>query len=317
MEDKKELVEVAEARLPMLAEDKFEQTLAFCEKMVKTGFLPEAIKTGAQAAALVVTGKELGIGAMQALRSINIIKGKPTLPPQLMLALAYKRIPGFVGQKQELTTEKAVWTFFRPGMTKPHVETFTIKDAEAQGLTDKYNWKTMRKIMLNWRCIAAGLRLVAPDVVLGLYTPEEMDPNVKVLNGETGEIEIPVAEEVVVKDPPKPTKKKEAEQPDMFAGEPIPPPEEKPEVAEGGSDSGDIAAKIAEGYELIAQKKGGNVADQMLFDASKFDGDKGPVGFKNLDGVIKYANSKKAEDKKKKWLGSTLGKLRETWNEIK
>src|SRR5262245_38290613 len=55
--------------------------------LVKTGFLPQAIKTAEQAAAIILTGRELGIGTMAALQTINVIQGKPTVSPQLMLAL--------------------------------------------------------------------------------------------------------------------------------------------------------------------------------------------------------------------------------------
>src|SRR5436190_5025431 len=55
--------------------------------LCKTGFLPAAIKTPEQAIAIILTGRELGIGTMAALNTINVIQGKPTVSPQLMLAL--------------------------------------------------------------------------------------------------------------------------------------------------------------------------------------------------------------------------------------
>jgi hypothetical protein len=60
----------------------------------KSGFLPAAIKTDAQAVAIIQAGRELGLGVMEALRSINVIQGKPTLSAELMAALALKRVPG-------------------------------------------------------------------------------------------------------------------------------------------------------------------------------------------------------------------------------
>ena len=60
------------------------------EKLVPTGFLPESIKTPAQAAAVMLKGRELGIPPMYALSNIAVIKGKPTCGAELMLALIYR-----------------------------------------------------------------------------------------------------------------------------------------------------------------------------------------------------------------------------------
>ena len=42
------------------------------------------------------------------------------------------------------------------------------------GLVGKHNWKTMPKVMRQWRAISAAFRPVFADVLAGLYTPEEM-----------------------------------------------------------------------------------------------------------------------------------------------
>ena len=55
--------------------------------LVGTNFLPQSIKTPEQAVAIILQGRELGIPTMAALGTINVIQGKPTISPQLMLAL--------------------------------------------------------------------------------------------------------------------------------------------------------------------------------------------------------------------------------------
>lgn len=62
----------------------------FIGDLVKSGFLPQAIKTPEQGMAVILAGKELGIPPMLAMRKINIIKGSPTISPELMLALVRK-----------------------------------------------------------------------------------------------------------------------------------------------------------------------------------------------------------------------------------
>lgn len=152
-------------------EESLPQMLAFAEALVKTGFLPQAIKTPAQAVAVILTGRELGIGPMQALRSINVIQGKPALGAELMLALFKAR--GGKAVWKESTGEKATLWLRHPNGDE-HIETFTMEDAKRAGLLDKTNWKIYPKAMLRARCASAGLRAVAPDVTAGMYDPDEL-----------------------------------------------------------------------------------------------------------------------------------------------
>jgi hypothetical protein len=160
--------------------------------LVTTGFLPSAIKTPEQAVAIILQGRELGIPTMAALNTINVISGKPTVSPQLMLALIYRSHEADLIDVEEETDTHCVVVMKRRGQPE-HREEFTIADAnkmtttEWEGgqkktikLSDKYNWRSMPKTMLKWRAIAACARVVFPDVVLGLYTPEEMGADVEV-----------------------------------------------------------------------------------------------------------------------------------------
>lgn len=156
------------------------------DTLIKSGFLPQAIKTSAQAVAIIMTGRELGIPTMQALRQINVIQGKPTMAAELMLALAYQHIPGFTYQVKKSTATECTCVFTRPGHAA-HEHTFTIADAQGLGLAGKDNWKKQPATMLRWRCISSGLRLVAPDAIAGVYTPEEIVPDMPV-NYESGTV---------------------------------------------------------------------------------------------------------------------------------
>lgn len=180
--------------------------MATAKTLIESGFLPQAIKTPAQAVAIIMTGRELGIPTCQALRQINIVQGKPTMAAELMLALAYTHIPGFKYELLETTATQCVCKFTRPGHT-PLTHKFTIADAQALGLAGKDNWKKQPATMLRWRTISSGLRLVAPDAIAGVYSPEELAPDVSV-NYETGTV-IEVIEDAPREDappaePPKP-----------------------------------------------------------------------------------------------------------------
>jgi len=155
--------------------------------LLQSGFLPQAIKTEAQAVAIILQGRELGIGPMAALGTINVIQGKPTISPQLMLAL--------INRSGDLEDFKCIddgrqctLTMKRRGRSA-HIVTFSMNDAEKLGLAGKDNWKKQPATMRQWRAVAACARIVFPDVILGLYTPDEMGADVN----EDGEIIQPAA----------------------------------------------------------------------------------------------------------------------------
>src|SRR6187402_202596 len=60
--------------------------------LVASGFLPRAVNTPEKAMAIIQTGKELGLGPMQSLRSIHIIEGKPTMSADLIAGLALAKL---------------------------------------------------------------------------------------------------------------------------------------------------------------------------------------------------------------------------------
>lgn len=210
------------------------------ETLLKSGFLPQAIKTSAQAIAIILTGKELGIPAMQSLRMINVIQGKPTMAAELMLALAYQHVPGFKYQVIKSTATECTCLFERPGH-KPHEHTFTIADAQSLGLAGKDNWKKQPAVMLRWRCISSGLRLVAPDAIAGVYTAEEIAPDMR-LNYETG-----TAVDVIEEAPREPNDgaPKKAEQ------EALPGIQEPPKVQFASPEP----MRVSETYKRYAQVK--------------------------------------------------------------
>ena len=109
--------------------------------LVASGFLPESIKSPEQAMAIMLTGSELGLPPMQSLRGINVIKGNPTLKPELLLALCWKRVPGFSAHFGKCDENGAEFVCTRTGMAEPFVSRFTLADARKAGLTEKITWK--------------------------------------------------------------------------------------------------------------------------------------------------------------------------------
>lgn len=141
--------------------------------LVQSGFLPKAVNTPEKAMAIIQTGRELGLGPMQSLRSIHIIEGKPTMSADLIAGLALAKVPGSVLRVAETTNEKCVVEAGRAGQ-KVTPFTFTMKDAQQAGLAGKSNWKNYPRAMLRARAITEAARAIFPDAVMGLYDPDEL-----------------------------------------------------------------------------------------------------------------------------------------------
>jgi hypothetical protein len=157
------------------------------QMLVKSGFLPPALNTPEKVMAVALKGKELGIPMMEAISKIDIIQGKPAIAPQLMLALAI-RTHEVEFHTIESDDTKAVFTIKRKGYPQAHVAEFGVKEATELGLMTKDNYRKQKRTMFEWRAIAKGLRIVFPDAISGLYTPEELGAKVNV--HEDGSIDI-------------------------------------------------------------------------------------------------------------------------------
>lgn len=156
-------------------QDEFTAMMSQAEVLVKSGFLPPSIKNAYQAVTIMMVGRELNIPPWQALNGVTVIQGKPTVAPQLMLALIYR-----TGLSEGISFEegKDSYTVTMKRKGEPvKSETFTMADATRMGLATKDNWKKQPMTMLKWRAVAACARVAYPDVIMGMYTTEEIAPD--------------------------------------------------------------------------------------------------------------------------------------------
>jgi len=137
--------------------------------LVASRLLPRSIATPEAAFAVICTGRELGLTAMQSLRSIHIIEGKPTMSADLMVALCKKSSVCRYFRLVESTAERAVYETARRDDPEPTRLAFTMHEAQAAGVSGKDNWKRFPAAMLRARAASALVRAVYPDVLLGVY----------------------------------------------------------------------------------------------------------------------------------------------------
>jgi 5'-3' exonuclease len=126
----------------------------------------------------LIAGRELGLQSMAALRAIHVIDGKPCLSADLIRALVMRSGKAEYFRCTERTAEKA--TFVTKRGDDPEFElTVTIEEMRRawpkdQAGWDKSGWGKNPADMLVARAGSKLARLVYPDVVHGIYTPEEM-----------------------------------------------------------------------------------------------------------------------------------------------
>lgn len=149
------------------------EVIKLANVIVDTEFVPEAYRESAPAiAAAILTGRELGIGPMTALRHVQMVKGTPTLSAE------YKRARVLAAGHEfdilELNTTRCRVSGRRAGSKKPPLEiTFTIEDARKAGLVkDKGAWLTRPRRMLFARAGSELCDFLFADVVNGLPTAE-------------------------------------------------------------------------------------------------------------------------------------------------
>ena len=128
------------------------------------------------AAVLLMEADERRYPRIAFLRGVHMIEGKSTLSAQLMcgLIMASGRAL-YLGPTADRGAKSATWRTRRVGSPDEVTVTWTIEDAERAGLTRKATWQRHPAQMLSWRAASDLARMVYPDVVGGLYTPDELE----------------------------------------------------------------------------------------------------------------------------------------------
>jgi hypothetical protein len=151
--------------------------LQIAQFAVQSG-LYKGIDSEAKAMMVMLRGLSLQIDPLMALEQINIIEGKTAVSSALMHALVERS-----GQLEDIkiveTDLQCTVTLTRTDRTPVSV-TYSNEDAIRAGLVNKYNWKSMPKLMRYHRAFAIAARRCFSDVLLfggAIYTNEELQPD--------------------------------------------------------------------------------------------------------------------------------------------
>lgn len=246
--------------------------------ILQSGLCPDGYKTKEQVFVGLQAGAEIGLKPMQALNSIAVIRGKPTLWGDAALGLVKKS--GLLSEFSEEVTGDGdgmiacVKSVRKDGEVLSTVETtFSVADAKTAGLWGKAGpWTTHPKRMLKYKARAFNLRDNFPDVLMGLHLTEEME----------GEEPLPAPE---CDTPPRKERRKKIESTTVTEDNSSPPLEQPvaPDTEEVKEDSKDEGAagtafdtaeydKVFKKFDLL----GGNnfvefAADVLCMDEEEVD----------------------------------------------
>lgn len=127
-----------------------------------------------QALVLMMRGRDLGLSYAQALAAFHVINGKPTLSADAMVAVCLAR-PDLCEYFRHVSSDDTQATFATKRVGEPEQrETYTMADAVREELASKAMWKKFPKRMLKARAKANLARDTFPELLLGIYSPEEM-----------------------------------------------------------------------------------------------------------------------------------------------
>jgi hypothetical protein len=177
--------------ITLFNKDTFDQAVKIAQTLAKSKMVPVSIQGKPEDIfAILVMGSELGLSPMQSLQSIDNIQGKPTVKPQLMMGMVRGKLPGsIIDIKQDPSSVKVT---VRTSRSKEDLAdglyyetTWDMLRADKMGLSMKDNYKKQPLTMLTWRAVAEACRMTFPDIVMGLYVPEEFQNfDGEVINGE-------------------------------------------------------------------------------------------------------------------------------------
>lgn len=155
-----------------------EQAFRMAQLIAQSGMAPRDMQTPEKIVTAIIAGMEVGLKPFQAVQSIAVVNGRPTIWGDAALGLV--QASGYLEDFQETLEgdgETAIATC-RAKRTDRKTEilgTFSVADAKKAGLWGKQGpWTQYPKRMLQLRARAFALRDGFPDVLKGIGIREEV-----------------------------------------------------------------------------------------------------------------------------------------------
>lgn len=170
-----------------------EQAYRYSSALALSTLLPrDLVGKPSNVLAIILYGQQLNLTPMQAIQSIYVVNGRPSMSGQLWLSKVREAgHRAFVpcqecGESAEAhgknalghryradhDTQHCTITIIRGDDGEEHTETFTWDEAVTAKLTGKDVWKSYPKRMLLWRAVSNCATIICPEVALGFGSEE-------------------------------------------------------------------------------------------------------------------------------------------------
>ena len=156
------------------------ETLAMAQGLAGSSLVPADLRGRPEDVMVVLlTGRELGLQPMYALRNVYVLEGRPSLSADGISAICQASPLCLEWRILESTADRATIRVHRYGRD-PQTFTWTAEEAKRAGLFDrgkdpaKNNWNRYPRQMLVSRVSSEAGREVFPDVLGGFYSREEL-----------------------------------------------------------------------------------------------------------------------------------------------
>ena len=154
----------------------FEESKSLAKTFAMSALVPDALR-GKEADVLfiVLTGSEMGLGPMTSMRTFEVIKGKVGMKSEAMIAHVRSHPSVEYIRCIETSPQRAIWVSKLRTDSVENRTVFTWQDAVTAGLAGQDMYKKWPARMLQWRCASAHCKTHHSDIILGLYSTEEIE----------------------------------------------------------------------------------------------------------------------------------------------
>lgn len=175
MEEEKKEVVATKTAMP----DTFNNRYTMSKILASSGLMPKGMDTPEKVCVALQYGYELGLSPMVSVNNIAVVNGKPTLSADCMHAIVRhsREYGGVEWICQDEKRAECIVHRISPNYKEDVRGVYTIEMAKAAGLETKDNWKKYPARMLKHRALSYALRDTFPDVLSGIYSPDELDEN--------------------------------------------------------------------------------------------------------------------------------------------
>ena len=173
-EEKKEVAEItASTMMPATFNNRYQMS----KILVQSGLMPKNMDTAEKVCVALQYGFELGLSPMVSVNNISVVNGKPTLGADIMHAIVRhaKEYGGVEWVCQDDKRAECIVHRINANYKEDVRGVFTMEMAQKAGLDKKDNWKNYPARMLKHRALSYALRDAFPDVLAGIYSPDEIE----------------------------------------------------------------------------------------------------------------------------------------------